>query len=37
MAGEGVHHDAEGEDVAAHDEDTEKELASTEEFTAELA
>lgn len=37
MAGDGVHHDAEGEDVAAHDENTEKELASTEELTAKFA
>ena len=37
MVGECVHHDAEGQDVAAHDEDTEEELASTEQLTAELA
>ena len=37
VVGDGVHHDAECEDVAAHDEDAEKELANTEELAAELA
>ena len=35
VVGDGVHHDAEGQDVTAHDEDTEQELTSTEQLTAE--
>lgn len=37
MIGDGVHHDAEGQDVTAHDEDAEDELAATEKFAAEAA
>ena len=35
VVGDCVQHHAEGEDVAAHNEDTEQELTSTEEFAAE--
>jgi hypothetical protein len=37
VVGNSVHHDTEGEEMAAHDEDTEKELANTEQFAAEAA
>ena len=37
VVGNGVHHDAEGQDVATHDENAEQELASAEEFTANRA
>ena len=35
VVGDCVHHDAEGEDVAAHDEDAEQELTGAEELTTE--
>lgn len=35
MLGDGVHHDTEGQDVTAHDEDAEQELTGSEELTAE--
>lgn len=37
MVGDGVHHDTEGQEVAAHDEDAKEELAQAEEFTAKRA
>lgn len=37
MVGDGVHHDPEGQEMAAHDEDAEEELAQAEKFTAERA
>ncbi len=37
MAGDGVHHDAEGEDVGTHDEDDEEELAEAEDLAAQAA
>lgn len=37
VVGDGVHHHAEGKNVATHDEDTEKKLAQAEKFTAEAA
>lgn len=37
MLGDGVHHDAEGQDVTAHDEDAEQELTGSKELTAKPA
>lgn len=34
MRGDGIHHDAEGEDMRAHDEDDEDELPRAEDFAA---
>ena len=37
MLSNGVHHDAERQDMAAHDEDGEEQLANSEQLTAERA
>lgn len=37
MVGDRVHHDTEGQDVTAHDEDAEQELAQAKELAAEAA
>jgi len=37
VVGDGVQHDTEGQDVAAHDEETEQKLADAEEFTTKAA